>query len=52
MIFKIFRHDLRELRRSVFTLIIALGVCVLGGLYAWANIYSNWDPYGLSLIHI
>lgn len=46
MIFKIFRHDLRELRRSVFTLIIALGVCVLGGLYAWANIYSNWDPYG------
>ena len=46
MIFKIFRHDLRDLRRSVFTLIIALGVCVLGGLYAWANIYSNWDPYG------
>lgn len=46
MIFKIFRHDLKELRRSVFTLVIALGVCVLGGLYAWANIYSNWDPYG------
>ena len=46
MILQLFRHDLKELRRSVFTIIIALGVCLLGGTYAWANIYSNWDPYG------
>ena len=46
MIFRIFKQDCKEIGRSIFTLVIAVGVCVLGGLYAWANIYSNWDPYG------
>ena len=46
MIFRIFKQDCKEIGRSFFTLVIAVGVCVLGGLYAWANIYSNWDPYG------
>lgn len=29
----------------MFALIIALGLCIIPSLYAWFNIYSNWDPY-------
>jgi putative membrane protein len=25
---------------------LALGLAVLPSLYAWFNIYANWDPYG------
>lgn len=31
-----------------FPLVIAVGLCILPPLYAWFNIYSNWDPYGSS----
>lgn len=24
---------------------IAIGLCIIPSLYAWFNIYSNWDPY-------
>ena len=27
-------------------LIIVLGVAFIPSLYAWINIYANWDPYG------
>ncbi len=27
-------------------IILAVGVLVLPSLYAWINIYANWDPYG------
>lgn len=30
---------------NMFALIIALGLCIIPSLYAWFNIYSNWDPY-------
>ena len=43
---EIFHTDLKNLLKSVFALIIAGGVCFLPALYAWCNIYSNWDPYG------
>ncbi|MCR5640105.1 MAG: YhgE/Pip family protein, partial [Lachnospiraceae bacterium] len=43
---KIFIQDVKHICSNIFLLIIALGVCVLPALYAWCNIYSNWDPYG------
>lgn len=45
-IFKIFSTDIKKLIRNPFALVIAIGLCVLPSLYAWFNIYSNWDPYG------
>ena len=38
--------DLRSLGGSAFALLIVLAACVIPALYAWFNIYSNWDPYG------
>lgn len=46
MIKQIFFTDLKNLVKNLFALIIAVGVCFLPALYAWFNIYSNWDPYG------
>ncbi|MDD6194151.1 MAG: YhgE/Pip domain-containing protein [Lachnospiraceae bacterium] len=43
---KIFWTDVKNLSKNLFALIIAVGVCFLPALYAWFNIYSNWDPYG------
>lgn len=44
-IFYIFTHDLKRLVTHFFALVIALGLCALPALYAWFNIYANWDPY-------
>ena len=44
-VLKIFVHDLVGLSRNIFALIIAVGLCIIPSLYAWFNIYSNWDPY-------
>ncbi len=46
MIKRIFYTDLKNLFKSFFALVIVIGVCFLPALYAWCNIYSNWDPYG------
>lgn len=46
MIKKIFLSDIKALFGNFFVLAIALGLCALPALYAWFNIYSNWDPYG------
>lgn len=43
---KIFLRDIKSLFRHPFALVIALGLCMIPALYAWFNIYSNWDPYG------
>lgn len=43
---KIFLSDISALIRNFYVLIIAAGLCLLPALYAWFNIYSNWDPYG------
>ncbi len=43
---KIFFTDLKNLVKNFFALVVAVGVCFLPALYAWFNIYSNWDPYG------
>lgn len=44
-IFRIFRADLKGLLTNFFALVIAVGLCALPALYAWFNIYANWDPY-------
>ena len=45
-IFRIFKSDVKGLWRNKLALLIALAICVLPSLYAWFNIYANWDPYG------
>ena len=44
-ILKIFKSDLKGLWKNKLALLIALALCFLPSLYAWFNIYSNWDPY-------
>lgn len=43
---KILYGDIKALLKNFFALVIAIGLCLLPALYAWFNIYSNWDPYG------
>lgn len=44
-ILAVFKTDVRGLVKNVLALIIIIGLCILPSLYAWFNIYSNWDPY-------
>ena len=44
-IWKIFTGDLKKLVKQPFALIIVIGLCVIPSLYAWFNIFANWDPY-------
>ena len=41
----IFFDDVISLIKNFFALTIVVGICFLPALYAWFNIYSNWDPY-------
>ncbi|MBQ7148820.1 MAG: YhgE/Pip domain-containing protein [Pseudobutyrivibrio sp.] len=43
---KIFVDDIISLVKNFYALVIVVGICFLPALYAWFNIYSNWDPYG------
>ena len=43
---RIFFDDITSLVKNFFALVIVIGICFLPALYAWFNIYSNWDPYG------
>ncbi len=43
---QIFFDDIKNLVKNFFALVIVIGICFLPALYAWFNIYSNWDPYG------
>ena len=47
-IFKIINTDAHRIFSSVVVLVILMGLCVVPSLYAWFNIFSNWDPYGQS----
>ena len=44
-IWKIFTKDVKQLVKQPFALIIIIGLCVIPSLYAWFNIFANWDPY-------
>ncbi len=42
---RIFLSDIKNICSHFFALVIAIGLCALPALYAWFNIYANWDPY-------
>lgn len=46
MILRILKDDLKGVGTNFFALVVMIGLCVIPCLYAWFNIYSNWDPYG------
>ena len=45
-IIKVFLNDCKHIGRNVVALVVVMGLAVLPSLYAWFNIFSNWDPYG------
>lgn len=45
-IVKIFLADARRISKNVVAVVVVMGLCVIPSLYAWFNIFSNWDPYG------
>ena len=44
-IIKIVKNDYNKLTKNVVALVIIMGLCIVPCLYAWFNIFSNWDPY-------
>ena len=42
----IFKRDLKKIFTNSMAIILAVGIALLPSLYAWFNIYANWDPYG------
>lgn len=44
-IWQIIRNDFRNISKNVVAVVLVIGLCVLPSLYAWFNIFSNWDPY-------
>lgn len=44
-IFSVFASDLKGIVTHFFVLVVTIGICALPALYAWFNIYANWDPY-------
>ena len=44
-IFNIFKSDIRAITKYFFVLVICVALGTLPSLYAWINIYANWDPY-------
>lgn len=44
--FKLFAGDVRAITRHFFAFVIIIAIMIIPALYAWFNIYANWDPYG------
>ena len=44
-VLKVFKYDIHDIVSHVFVLITLLAVAAMPSLYAWVNIYANWDPY-------
>ena len=45
-IWTVFKTDIRSLSKCFFACVVVVAIALLPSLYAWLNIYSNWDPYG------
>ena len=45
-IWTVFKTDRRSLSKCFFACVVVVAIALLPSLYAWLNIYSNWDPYG------
>ena len=44
-IITIIKEDLRHITGNVVGIIVVIGLCLVPCLYAWFNIFSNWEPY-------
>ena len=44
-IWNIIVHDFRAMTSSVVAIVILMGIIVVPCLFAWFNIFSNWDPF-------
>lgn len=44
--FKILKRDLKNIFTNSMAIVLVVGIIALPSLYAWFNIYANWDPYG------
>lgn len=47
-ILRIFATDVKRIFTNVVAIVVIMGLTVIPCLYAWFNIFSNWDPYGSS----
>ncbi len=45
-IWTVFKTDIRTLSKCFFACVVVVAIALLPSMYAWLNIYSNWDPYG------
>ena len=45
-VFTIFFNDIKVLSKHFFAMAIIIAITVIPALYAWFNIFANWDPYG------
>ena len=41
-----FAGDLKMITKHFFAFVIVVAIMIIPALYAWVNIYANWDPYG------
>lgn len=46
IILNILKEDIKGITTNFFAFVVIGGLCIIPCLYAWFNIYSNWDPYG------
>ena len=44
-IFDILKNDIRAIVKYILVLIVVIALGTMPSLYAWINIYGNWDPY-------
>ncbi|BDR55375.1 phage infection protein [Bombiscardovia apis] len=44
-IWKLFTGDIRRLTSNVVSMIIAIGLIVIPGLFTWFNVAASWDPF-------
>lgn len=44
-ILKVFKRDLKSIRKNPIALIIVIALSIIPCLYAWINIKACWDPY-------
>ena len=45
-VFLILKSDIKALFKQFFATVIVIAILFIPALYAWFNIYANWDPYG------
>ena len=43
---RVFTRDIKKIFTNSMAIVLAVGIALLPSLYAWFNIYANWDPYG------